>query len=973
MTYTSIPNLAKFDTSGIDKNRPPVILVDGSYYLFRCFHGLPPLSNQDGLPTNATRGVLNALGKLIKKYDPTHMAVAFDTKAPTFRHELSDAYKAHRPPMDDDLRVQIPYIHEMIEKLGISLIKIDGFEADDIIGTLARNACKQGYPVVISTGDKDMAQLVNDCVILEDSFKDKITDVAGVFDKFGVHNTQIADYLTLMGDSSDGIAGIPKVGAKTASKLLGEYGNIEGILANLANIKGMVGQKIAEHQDEIPLNRTLATIVTDLQLPISFDELRLDNDKETQIKRAKALYELFKTLEFKKEMAEQLALLTMTEPSVTNDFEEGNLNHTAYHEFKDNQYHKDNTDKNNTDKNDTFIVKPLAVKQGNYKTVNTLDDFNALIDKLKSVPYFAIDTETTSIDWQKAELVGISIATTNYEGYYIPVGHTGDFDILLDNQLDRDFVLNELKPILQNPNIGKIGQHIKYDSHIFKKYGIELNNWHMDTMLASYVINGVATRHNMDDLARHYLGVNTTTFEDVAGKGVRQLSFDKVDMDKASDYACEDADITYRLFSVFDEYLQKDTNANSLLHKLEIPTAQILAQMEHDGILIKTEFLGKLSLAFDNQISQLEQQVFALAGERFNVASPKQLGEILFDKLGISGGKKTKTGQYSTSEAVLAKIDHPLVDVMLEYRSLSKLKSTYTDTLAKVADKQGRVHTSYHQALTSTGRLSSSDPNLQNIPIRTDTGRLIREAFVAPKGRVILAADYSQIELRLMAHFSGDERLIDAFKNNLDIHTATASEIMAKDLAEVTPNERRSAKAVNFGLLYGMGVFGLAKQLGVENGVAKDYIKRYFARYPAIHDYMENTKSYAKSTGYVTTILGRKLYAPNINSSNAMIRQGAERASINAPLQGSAAEIIKLAMIAVDKILPKDHAKLLLQVHDELVFEVDSDKADEMGEIIKTAMQNVLTDTAKELGWDVAFTVPLVVEVGVGNNWEEAH
>lgn len=964
MTYTDIPNLATFDTSAIDKSKPPVILVDGSYYLFRCFHGLPLLSNQDGLPTNATRGVLNALGKLIKKYKPTHMAVAFDTKAPTFRHELSDAYKAHRPPMDDDLRVQIPYIHDLIEKLGIPLIKIDGFEADDIIGTLARTACQNGYPVVISTGDKDMAQLVNDCVILEDSFKDKITDVQGVFDKFGVHNTQIADYLTLMGDSSDGIAGIPKVGAKTASKLLTEYKDIDGILANLANIKGMVGQKIYEHQGEIPLNRTLATIVTNLELPISFDELRLDNDKQTQIKRAKALYELFKTLEFKKEMAEQSALLKMAELPVTDDlFNNDNADNELNNPFDDNL----------ADNSDELSVKPLPIKQGTYKTINSLDEFHKLIDKLKSLPYFAIDTETTSIDWQKAELVGVSIATTNYEGYYIPVGHTGDFDILLDNQLDRDFVLNELKPILENQSIGKIGQHIKYDSHVLKKYGIELNNWHMDTMLASYVINGVATRHNMDDLARHYLGVNTTTFEDVAGKGAKQLSFDKVDMDKASDYACEDADITYRLFSVFDEYLQKDTNANSLLHKLEIPTAQILAQMEHDGILIKTEFLGKLSLAFDNKISQLEQKAFELAGESFNVASPKQLGEILFDKLGISGGKKTKTGQYSTSEATLAKIDHPLVDVVLEHRSLSKLKSTYTDALAKVADKQGRVHTSYHQALTSTGRLSSSDPNLQNIPIRTDTGRLIREAFIAPTGRVIMAADYSQIELRLMAHFSGDESLINAFKNNLDIHTATAAEIMGKELSDVTPNERRSAKAVNFGLLYGMGVFGLAKQLGVENGVAKDYIKRYFARYPAIHDYMENTKSYAKSTGYVTTILGRKLYAPDINSSNAMIRQGAERASINAPLQGSAAEIIKLAMIAVDKILPKEHAKLLLQVHDELVFEVDSDKADEIGKLIKTAMQNVLTDTAKSLGWDVDFAVPLVVEIGVGENWEKAH
>lgn len=597
----------------------------------------------------------------------------------------------------------------------------------------------------------------------------------------------------------------------------------------------------------------------------------------------------------------------------------------------------------------------------------------ALIHQLKAVSYFAIDTETTDINWQKAELVGISVATANYEAYYIPVGHTGDFDILLENQLDRDFVLNEFKPILEDVSIGKIGQHIKYDAHIFKNYGINLVNWHMDTMLASYVINSVATRHNMDSLAEHYLGVKTTTFEEVAGKGAKQITFDKVDIKTAGHYACEDADITYRLFSVFDEYLKNDHNAKHLLDKLELPTAQILTQMEHDGILIKTEFLSQLSLAFDNQISLLENQAFTLAGESFNVASPKQLGEILFEKLGVKGGKKTKTGQYSTSEAVLAKIEHPLVEVVLEHRSLSKLKSTYTDALAKAADKDGRVHTSYHQALTSTGRLSSSDPNLQNIPIRTDTGRLIREAFIAPKGRVILAADYSQIELRLMAHFSGDEGLISAFKQNLDIHTATAAEIMGKDLSEVTPSERRSAKAVNFGLLYGMGVFGLAKQLGVSNDVAKDYIKRYFARYPAINDYMEDTKNQAKTAGYVTTILGRKLYTPDINASNAMIRQGAQRASINAPLQGSAAEIIKLAMMAVDKVLPKDHAKLLLQVHDELVFEVDDDKAEEIGKMIKTAMQNVLTHTAKELGWNVDFAVPLLVEIGIGDSWDKAH
>ncbi len=961
MTHINIPNLATFDTSHIDKNQPPVILVDGSYYLFRCFHGLPPLSNKNGLPTNAARGVLNALNKLIKKYKPTHMAVAFDTKAPTFRHELSAIYKAHRPPMDDDLRVQIPYIHQMIEKLGIPLIKIDGYEADDIIGTLAYHACQHGYPVVISTGDKDMAQLVNDAVILEDSFKDKIIDVPGVLDKFGIHTTQVTDYLTLMGDASDGISGIPKVGAKTAAKLLTEYGDIDGILSNLSEIKGMVGKSIADHQDEIPLNRTLATIVTNLSLPISFDDIKLDNHPKRKIERAKDLYALFHELEFKKEMAEQSALLKSTDLSTDDLFD---TDDTPNHPKPSKSIHSPA---------DEPTVTPLAIQKTNYHLVNTTDEFQRLIDKLARSPHFAIDTETTDIDWQKAELVGISVAADNYEAYYIPVGHTGDFDILVDNQLDRDFVLSAFKPILENPAIGKIGQHMKYDSHIFKKYGIDVVNWHMDTMLASYVINGTATRHNLDDLAKHYLGVTTTTFEDVAGKGAKQLSFDKVDMNIASDYACEDADLTHRLYTVFDQYLQQDKNARLLLENLEIPTAQILAQMEYDGILIKTDFLGKLSLVFDNQISQLEQRAFELAGETFNVASPKQLGEILFDKLGIIGGKKTKTGQYSTSESVLAKIDHPLVDVVLEHRSLSKLKSTYTDALAKAADKHGRVHTSYHQALTSTGRLSSSDPNLQNIPIRTDTGRLIREAFVAPHGRVILAADYSQIELRLMAHFSGDESLIHAFNNNLDIHTATAAEIMGKALADVTPNERRSAKAVNFGLLYGMGVFGLAKQLGVENGVAKDYIKRYFARYPAIHDYMENTKNFAKSTGYVTTILGRKLYAPDINSTNQIIKQGAERASINAPLQGSAAEIIKLAMMAVDEILPKEHAKLLLQVHDELVFEVDAHKADEIGKLIKTAMQNVLTDTAKTLGWQVDFAVPLVVEIGIGDNWDKAH
>ncbi|MPW89695.1 DNA polymerase I [Moraxella catarrhalis] len=946
----SIPSLAKLSTDQVDTTRPPVILVDGSYYLFRCFHGLPPLSNSQGLPTNAIRGVLNALNKLIKKYHPTHMAVAFDTKAPTFRHNLSEAYKAHRPPMDEALRIQIPYIHEMIEKLGIALIKIDGFEADDIIGTLAYQACQQGHRVIISTGDKDMAQLVNDCVMLEDSFTGKLTDNAGVIEKFGVTSEQIADYLALMGDASDGISGIPKVGQKTAAKLLNEYQNIDGILANLANIKGAVGKSIADNQDSIPLNRILATIVTNLKLAISFDDITLDHSQETTIERAPALYALFEELEFKKEMAQTAELLNLphqpTDKAVSIDIHDNTLS------------------------SQTPI---LPIKDISYHTITTQQDFTKLLDKLNHTPYFAIDTETTDINWQHAKLVGISVSTADYEGYYIPVGHTADFDVLLDNQLPIDTVLSAFKPILENPNIGKIGQHLKYDAHIFKKYGINISPWQMDTMLASYVINAAATRHGMDALAKHYLGVQTTTFEDVAGKGAKQLSFDKVAMDVASHYACEDADITFRLFNRFNQHINQDKTAAQLLYHLEMPTAQILTQMEHDGILIDTDFLGQLSDEFDKKIMALQIEAERIADEPFNLASPKQLGEILFDKLGIAGGKKTKTGQYATSEAVLSKIEHPLIDVVLEHRSLSKLKSTYTDTLANAADEQGRVHTSYHQALTSTGRLSSSDPNLQNIPIRTDTGRLIREAFIAPKGRMILAADYSQIELRLMAHFSGDESLIRAFNHNLDIHTATAAEIMGKDISEVTPSERRAAKAVNFGLLYGMSAFGLAKQIEVDRAVAQDYIKRYFARYPAILEYMERTKTMAKQLGYVQTILGRKLYSPDIQSSNRMIKDAAERAAINAPLQGSAAEIIKLAMIAVDEVLPKDDAKLLLQVHDELVFEVDTDKAHDIGNLIKTAMQNALTDTAKKLGWAVDFAVPLVVEIGIGENWEQAH
>ncbi|WP_413680480.1 DNA polymerase I [Psychrobacter sp. I-STPA6b] len=996
-----MPDVATMDTSHINKEDTPFILVDGSYYLFRTFHALPTMTTSQGLHTNAVRGTLNALLKLMRRYQPTHMAVAFDTKSPTFRHTLSPEYKANRPPMDNELAQQIPYIHRLIKALGIPLLCIEGAEADDIIGTLTYRALKQGHHVVISTGDKDMCQLVNDCVILEDSFTGKVTNYQGVVDKFGIKPAQMVDYLTLMGDSSDGIKGVPGIGKKTAEKLLTEYNSLGGILENVENIKGRAGKNLVEYADDIPMNSQLATIVTDLDIGHDWADLLINNDPCAYIDELRALYA---ELEFKNELA--------------------SLDHPNHPANQANQANSGESNNSQTQETQAQIAKSIqASKIEHIKDSKTHDKawhtvldkpaFASLLQRLESAPYFVIDTETTSLDWRQAELVGIALSLQAHEAYYIPLAHNSSEDELVNKQLSRDKVLSQLKPILENPDIGKIGQHLKYDAHILSRYGIDLNidlnlafsesvlsrqasvdsttgtasegntdrvvsgktrNWAMDTMLASYIINASATRHGMDDLARHYLHTQTITYEDVAGKGAKQISFDKVEIAIASDYACEDADITYQLFELFQKELADEPNNLRLLHELEIPTAQILCQMEADGILIKRSFLNELSARFDEEITALEQRAYQVAGEEFNLGSPKQLGEILFDKLGVAGGKKTKTGQYSTSEAVLSKIDHELVDIALEYRSLAKLKSTYTDALDAVADPDtDRVHTSYHQALTSTGRLSSTDPNLQNIPIRTATGRLIRQAFIAPKDRLILAADYSQIELRLMAHFSGDEALTQAFKNGLDIHTATAAEVLGKTVQEVTATERRNAKAINFGLLYGMGKFGLAKQLQMTPEEADSYIKLYFNRYPNVKAYMQNTRASAYDNGYVETILGRKLYTPDIHSSNRMVKQAAERAAINAPLQGSAADIIKLAMIAVHKILPQEHAKMLLQVHDELVFEVDKSHADEIGKQIKTAMQNVLTHTAKDKGWEVYFAVPLLVEVGMGENWDEAH
>ena len=965
--FASMPNVATMDTSHVDKNQPPFILVDGSYYLFRTYHALPKtMQNSQGLITNAIRGTLNALLKLMRRYHPTHMAVCFDTKSPTFRHAMSEEYKANRPKMDVELAEQIPYIHSLVAALGIPLLRIEGAEADDIIGTLAYRAVAEGHHVVISTGDKDMMQLINDCVILEDSFTGKITDSTGVVEKFGINPEQMIDFLTLMGDSSDGIKGVPGIGKKTAKDLLNEYGSIDNMLKNVADIKGRAGKNLVEYADDIPMNAQLATIVTDLEIGQDWQDLKINTDPCAHIDELRALYT---ELEFRNELA------SLDHPNHPANGSQSVANSQADAESQA-QIAKSLQ---------SSTIDNITDSKSHDRAWHTILDepaFDSLVKLLADAPHFVIDTETTSVYWRQAELVGLSFAVKAHEAYYVPLTHNLEGDKLTAKQLDRDTVLAKLKPILENPNIGKIGQHLKYDAHILSHYDIDLvgsihaspNNWAMDTMLASYVINAAITRHGMDDLARHYLQTQTISFEDVAGKGAKQVSFDQVAIDIASDYACEDADITYQLFDLFSEKLAADDNNAKLLHELEIPTAEILCQMEAHGILIKRPFLNELSKRFDEEIIALEKRAYEIAGEEFNLGSPKQLGEMLFDKLGVIGGKKTKSGQYSTGEAVLSKIDHPLVDITLEYRGLSKLKSTYTDALDNVADAQtDRVHTSYHQALTSTGRLSSTDPNLQNIPIRTATGRLIRQAFIAPEGRVILAADYSQIELRLMAHFSGDKNLTHAFNEGLDIHAATAAEVLGKEVTDVTPTERRNAKAINFGLLYGMSAFGLAKQLQMSRSEAQDYIDMYFKRYPGVKDYMINTRASAHDKGYVETILGRKLYTPDITHSNRMVKQGAERAAINAPLQGSAADLIKLAMIAVDKVLPKEQAKMLLQVHDELVFEVDSDKVDEISKLITDAMQDVLTTTAVEKGWQVDFAVPLLVETDSGQNWDEAH
>mgnify|MGYP000252284937 FL=1 len=925
---------------------PPFVLVDGSYFLFRAFHALPPLTTSTGLHTNAIRGAISAIQKLMRRTQPTHMAVIFDTPEPTFRHKLSPIYKGDRPSMPEELSQQIPYLHALIKAQGIPLYSLPGAEADDIIGTLAKRAVLEGHHVLISTGDKDMAQLVNEHVKLEDSFKDRVLDEAGVYEKFGVHPHQIIDYLTLMGDASDGIMGVPGVGAKTAAKLLNEYGSLNNIIANVDQLKGKISQNIKDNLDNIKIDHQLASIVCDLELNLDWHELKLCNPNVDHLR------DLYTELEFRNQ------LQSLDHPN--------NPNSPAYQQTSQNIV-KAAKNTEATAAQDGIAEDHASLSSqddqlgtASYHTVLKQEDWDSLLQRMQQADHFAIDTETTSLDYRIAELVGFSVAFDANDAYYIPLAH--DYENAPE-QLNREAVLAQIKPILENENIRKIGHHLKYDAHIFANHGIIIQGWYFDTMLASYVLNAAATRHGMDDVARVYLSHLTTTFEQIAGKGAKQKTFNQIELEVAAHYAAEDAHVTYRLYEVLSAKLQPFPELVNILHNIEMPVARVLTGMEEDGIKLDHAFLDQLSVEFSETMQTLENQATELAGEAFNIASPKQVGEVLFDKLGIKGGKKTATGQYSTSESVLEKIEHPLAEVILEHRGLAKLKNTYTDRLVEQShDTTHRVHTSYHQALTATGRLSSTDPNLQNIPIRTQIGRQIRKAFIAPEGRVLLAADYSQIELRLMAHFSQDDALVHAFQHGQDVHRRTAAEVLGIAIEDVTNDQRRQAKAVNFGLLYGMSEFGLTRQLGFTREESRSYIARYFQRYPGVLDYMERTRQIAREQGFVETILGRRLYTPDILATNKMIKQAAERAAINAPLQGSAADIIKLAMIAVDKILPKDQAKLLLQVHDELVFEADVAIADELSKQIAEVMQSVLE-----------ISVPFVVEVGQGLNWDAAH
>lgn len=896
----------------------PVLLVDGSSYLYRAFHAMykADLRTKDGFPTGAIRGVVAMLKRLEKDYPESPVAVVFDAKGKTFRDDLYKEYKANRPPMPDDLREQVQPLHEIIRAMGFPMLIVEGVEADDVIGTLAREATEKGMPVVVSTGDKDMAQLVNEHVTLVNTMTETVLDIEGVKEKFGIPPELIIDYLALMGDKVDNIPGVEKCGPKTAVKWLEQFGSLQGVMDHADEVKGKVGENLRDALQQLPLSYELATIKTDVELELPIEAL------QQQAPDNGVLLDWFKKLEFNAWIAE----LEDTETGET--------------------------------------LTSLEAIETDYEIVLDEKRFAEWLNILKKSALFAFDTETTSLNYMDAEIVGVSFSVEVGKAAYVPVAH----DYLgAPQQLSRDNVLNQLKPFLEDPQHKKVGQNLKYDANVLANYDITLRGIEYDTMLESYVFNSTANRHDMDTLAEIHLGHKTIHFEDIAGKGAKQLTFNQLKLEEAGPYAAEDADITLRLHHALWPQVSGQSGLKRIFENVELPLVPILSRVERNGALLDTDALAQQSFEHGETMAKLEKEAFDLAGEEFNLGSPKQLATILFEKMNLPVVKKTAKGAPSTNEEVMQELalDYPLPKVILQHRSLSKLKNTYTDKLPLLVNKRtGRVHTSYHQAVAATGRLSSSDPNLQNIPIKTEEGRRVRQAFIAPQGYKIVAADYSQIELRIMAHLSGDVGLKKAFSEGLDVHKATAAEVFGCDVDKVSVEQRRSAKAINFGLIYGMSAFGLARQLRIGRADAQSYIDTYFERYPGVAAYMDSIRKSAAEQGYVETLLGRRLYLPEINSKNGMRRQAAERTAINAPMQGTAADIIKRAMIDVDAWLNKDkvNARMIMQVHDELVLEVAEDKVQEITETLCDIMSNA-----------VELSVPLLVEAGVGINWDEAH
>jgi DNA polymerase-1 len=900
--------------------RPPFILVDGSSYLFRAFHALPPLTNSKGQPTGAVVGVINMLRKLVDEYKPEHMAVVFDAPGGSFRNQLYTEYKANRPPMPDDLRVQIEPLHTIIKAMGYPLLMIEGVEADDVIGTLSTQASALGMATLISTGDKDLAQLVDSHVTLINTMSDHKMDAQGVFEKFAVTPEQIIDFLALTGDSSDNIPGVPKCGPKTAAKWLAAYDDLDTLMVKSDEIKGKIGESLRASLELLPLSRQLTTIKRDVAL---------EECPET-LKPIAADIELLRS-EFQRLESRRLL-------ESLDDAEAGQPESVA--------------------------EVPASIEV-NYETILDEAAFDRWFARLEQAELFAFDTETTGLDYMQAEIVGLSFAIEAGEAAYLPVAH--DYPGAPD-QLDRERVLARFKPLLEDPERAKVGQNLKYDMSVLARYGIEMQGIAFDTMLESYVHNSTGSRHNMDSLSQNYLGLPTIKFETVAGKGAKQLTFNQVDLEQAAPYAAEDADITLRLHQCLWPKLEGEQALTALFKEIEMPLVPLLSRVERTGVLIDSKMLAKQGQEQAVKLHDLEQRAYEIAGRNFNLNSPKQIGQIFFEELELPVISKTPKGAPSTAESVLhelAEQGHELPQVILQHRSLHKLKSTYVDKLPKMIDPDsGRVHTSYHQAVAATGRLSSSDPNLQNIPVRSEEGRRIRQAFIAEPGYKIMAADYSQIELRIMAHLSGDSGLLEAFAQGADVHSATASEVFAVPLEDVTTDQRRSAKAINFGLIYGMSAFGLAKQLDIGRNEAQAYVDLYFERYPGVKAYMDRIRLEAHENGYVETLFGRRLYLPEINSRNGQRRQAAERTAINAPMQGTAADIIKRAMLAVDNWICQDQppVRMLMQVHDELVFEVKEDALD----WVKNKIDELMSSAA-------ALDIPLIVDVGVGENWDEAH